>query len=259
MKLTTTLILALSTAVASAATTTYTPLTNAEGWEYGSRNATNFSLNATTGTLSLTGSNWGQQRAYKTIDAISLSAADTLTFSFDLYNNDKSCAFSVALVGNTQAIVAGTLIYDSTRGKGPSQYAVTSVLPDDFDTGKAPNYTSEQIASADIKTLASTPSYLSDTLTYNATIKWDDTTDQFVMDITAGDVTASSITLGQTVDINQIYISGDGNSGSWGWNLSNFSLAVTTPDVPSGNIPEPATATLSLLALAGLAARRRRK
>ena len=37
---------------------------------------------------------------------------------------------------------------------------------------------------------------------------------------------------------------------------SNFSMVVT-PSTPA--VPEPATATLSLLALAGLASRRRRK
>ncbi len=55
------------------------------------------------------------------------------------------------------------------------------------------------------------------------------------------------------------------NNGSYMLNNVSLSLSApaSAPDAPgggvSGNIPEPTTATLSLLALAGLAARRRRK
>lgn len=41
--------------------------------------------------------------------------------------------------------------------------------------------------------------------------------------------------------------------------MTNLAGAGSTPSEPTPSIPEPATATLSLLALAGLAARRRRK
>ena len=56
----------------------------------------------------------------------------------------------------------------------------------------------------------------------------------------ADGLTASNITLGSNIT---------GISG----------LSMTTTPAPSDSVPEPTTATLSLLALAGLAARRRRK
>ncbi len=40
---------------------------------------------------------------------------------------------------------------------------------------------------------------------------------------------------------------------------TDFAVPTVTPDTPTESVPEPTTATLSLLALAGLAARRRRK
>ncbi|MGN0869054.1 MAG: PEP-CTERM sorting domain-containing protein [Akkermansia sp.] len=52
-----------------------------------------------------------------------------------------------------------------------------------------------------------------------------------------------------------------GNNVSFGYNMNEGvytpTVSIVTRDIPS--VPEPATATLSLLALAGLAARRRRK
>ena len=45
---------------------------------------------------------------------------------------------------------------------------------------------------------------------------------------------------------------------AWGTECPNVKLNITTLAAPDSNIPEPTTATLSLLALAGLCARRRR-
>ncbi len=50
-----------------------------------------------------------------------------------------------------------------------------------------------------------------------------------------------------------------GNAGSWASHGYMPNVTYTVSNVSSSNVPEPATATLSLLALAGLAARRRRK
>ena len=49
------------------------------------------------------------------------------------------------------------------------------------------------------------------------------------------------------------------NSGSWALDPNAITYIIITKDLPVEGVPEPATATLSLLALAGLAARRRRK
>ena len=68
---------------------------------------------------------------------------------------------------------------------------------------------------------------------------------------------ATSVDIADSFNFTSLGWAVDGSSGATG--IQNISI--TTPDIPSGEgtIPEPTTATLSLLALAGLAARRRRK
>ncbi len=257
MKLATTLLIALSAAVASAATTTYTPLTDTEGWVLGRRDDGKqlFTIDAAAGTISVTNSNWGQETAVKQLSAIALTQpTDSMTFSYTLYNNDNNVPFSVALVGSSQAIVMGTLAYNSSAN---TQYAVTDVLPSTFDSSKALQYTIEQIATEDIVKLSDKGAPY--TITYTASIAWSDTSNQFELSVSDGTNTHTGIALGDAVDFNQVYISADGHSGQWGWTASDLSISVTTADAPSENIPEPTTATLSLLALTGLAARRRRK
>ncbi len=256
MKLVTTLFIALSAALASAATTTYTPLTDAEGWNLGRRSDGKpyFTIDAAAGSISVTNSNWGQETAVKQLSAIELTQpTDSLTFSYTLYNNDNNVPFSVALVGSSQAIVMGTLMYDS---QADTQYAVTSVLPGSFVSGKAPQYTTEQISAADIVKLSDMNAAC--TVTYTASIAWNAASSQFELSVSDGTNTHTGIALGSSVDFNQVYISADGHSGQWGWTASDLSISVTKAD-PTPSIPEPTTATLSLLALAGLAARRRRK
>lgn len=84
---------------------------------------------------------------------------------------------------------------------------------------------------------------------YSHTIAWDDTENAFVLTTKKDDSVVLTQKLGETYTLNKISFVTDGSSTT-SPTLSGLTLAVTAP--------EPATATLSLLALAGLAARRRR-
>ncbi|MBR4311518.1 MAG: PEP-CTERM sorting domain-containing protein, partial [Akkermansia sp.] len=93
--------------------------------------------------------------------------------------------------------------------------------------------------------------------TYTGQIAWDSEKNAFVLDLTQlynGQEYSASYILGETYDLTGISIALDGNSTNGDkdvFTVSNFTISHT--------VPEPTTATLSLLALAGLAARRRRK
>ncbi len=83
----------------------------------------------------------------------------------------------------------------------------------------------------------------------------------YTVTTTGGDTSSAQVTANggflntRTFD-SQILFANDVTTLSSGFNST---FAVKTSEGGSGNIPEPTTATLSLLALAGLAARRRRK
>ena len=81
-------------------------------------------------------------------------------------------------------------------------------------------------------------------MAYNTTLS------QFVGTLAYDGYTAK-IDLGETFSVNAITATFDGDSSFVG-HVNDIQLKVTT-------IPEPTTATLSLLALAGLASRRRRR
>lgn len=82
------------------------------------------------------------------------------------------------------------------------------------------------------------------------TVAYNTTLSQFVGTLAYDGYTAK-IDLGETFSVNAITATFDGNSSFVG-HVNDIQLKVTT-------VPEPTTATLSLLALAGLASRRRRK
>lgn len=78
--------------------------------------------------------------------------------------------------------------------------------------------------------------------------------------IASGESMEFSVTVNQGTQVSQANGGGTGRGSFVGMSGMSFSgeiVAPVTPDTPA--VPEPATATLSLLALAGLAARRRRK
>ena len=83
-------------------------------------------------------------------------------------------------------------------------------------------------------------------------ITWDDVSQKFVATIYVDGTEAGQQTMGDSFVLDKISVATAGNNNSWQSqpSYSNMLLKV---------VPEPTTATLSLLALAGLAARRRRK
>lgn len=82
------------------------------------------------------------------------------------------------------------------------------------------------------------------------TVAYNTSLSQFVGTLAYADYTAD-INLGKTFSVNAITATFDGEAAFVG-HVNDIQIKVTT-------IPEPTTATLSLLALAGLAARRRRR
>lgn len=91
---------------------------------------------------------------------------------------------------------------------------------------------------------------VSETVTVSGAISWKD--GQFVLDLSANNETGS-IDLGDNVSINNVLLQLDGpNNVSTVPSISNLSMSAYL-------VPEPATASLSLLGLAGLAMRRRRR
>ena len=191
---------------------------------------------------------WGRGCAiYTFATPISLTnATDTLTFSFDLTQTDADVLSSVALVGDSQTIVMG-----SHYNWESLQYGLISKGTDDgadmtYSAG-ASTWTNYYAANADygqrydlIAVDTSNPVTISGEIAY--------ANDQYVLTLTTGSVT-KTLNLGDSVQVNQISIALDGPSNKF---PAVSKLTITAP------VPEPATATLSLLALAGLAARRRR-
>ena len=86
---------------------------------------------------------------------------------------------------------------------------------------------------------------------------------QWVADLTmtnGADTWTQTVNLGDSLTVDHLYVSLDGHNWSYdGVNGNNTSQISNLKLIVSAAAPEPATATLSLLALAGLAARRRRK
>lgn len=86
---------------------------------------------------------------------------------------------------------------------------------------------------------------------------------QWVADLTmtnGADTWTQTVNLGDSLTVDHLYVSLDGHNWEYGMeNGNNTSQISNLKLIVSAAAPEPATATLSLLALAGLAARRRRK
>ncbi len=249
MRLATAILLTLSgAAVASAATTTtYNPFKSADGWAYGNnQNPGYLSLDAENGTMTLDQKAWSQSYAYKTIETITLAKpTDSLTFSFTFRGNETG-GMSLSLVGAEQTISIGSLSYADAG----TQYAVHATVAD-----TANHLKDAGIPAADMVDI-STDLKLSETvnaITFTGAIAWNDEVSQYQLSISDGQNTLNQINLGAGVDVRKIHVTADG----WGdrvYTFSDFSITTTSEIVPA-----PTTASLSLLALMGLMARRRRK
>ncbi|MBQ8516542.1 MAG: PEP-CTERM sorting domain-containing protein [Akkermansia sp.] len=222
---------------------TVTPLTESTGWtDVSLRNRATWTH--VDGTLTLDNSNWGQ--AVSTYD-LSTDIAAPLSFSFELARGTSSAGVSITFIGLDKAVSIGTKDYTS----GEMFYGTT-------DTLDAASYSLN--TAWDQGTTVTATSLLGDALNYNATATVTGITSVNADGDTILTLNASStatantgtatVNLGKDFVLDKIVFCGDGPNNATGiWTFKNVSVTA---------VPEPTTATLSLLALAGLAARRRR-
>ncbi len=249
MKKTIIALLALGS-VASAAT--ITPITEGEWTTHGTAVVAD-------GTISTTNTNWQVDAATYTLsESLIYADTDTLSFSFDAKNNGSgnSC-LTLAFIGSTNAIVLGHGSYNSPADA--IQVAVTDSVGITGGYVFANTNPSDDLTLTAAKTLSSAMPAGGATTTISGTISWDGDTWALELGSSATDSTLTYDLGITTLDVSKIMVTIEGggspthNNTDWQTPVMS-NLSISTPAVP-----EPTTATLSLLALAGLAARRRRK
>ena len=252
MKKTLITLLAL-TGVAAADTVTIAPLTSSEGWTVGhenTRKTINAVLDTTAATLTLTNADWSRgYGVYTLADAITLTnVADRLTVSFTINTTNLNSLVTGTLVGSGKAITLGHGSYNDSGENGGN--GIQSGISTDT-TGVFYNMQKSTTGgvfvtpdkTVDDSFTANTP------LTLTTTVEWNTTKSQFVASLSYGETSLTSYDLGTSYTLDKLVFSLDGSS----------TQTVSGVSVSANLVPEPATATLSLLALAGLAARRRRR
>lgn len=182
---------------------------------------------------------------------------DSLTFTYDYRNQDGDFALTLSFLGinsnGDKAVIAtGHGGYKELSADAQAAYANVEVgktgfvfaensLHDDFI----------QVLGNQNNIVGGAPAFYTTTLT--GVIAWSDTANQFQLTLSS-DKTSNTIipiNLGSSFTATDMVITSAGRDESLG-KISKINLMVNI-------VPEPTTATLSLLALAGLAARRRRK
>ena len=244
---------------ASADTVEYAPLTDTENWTHTTlRDGKNKWVLNDDATLTLSSSNWGQESS--TYD-LTEDLTAPFTFSVDITRSSSGQGVALfTLIGNTKAVTIGNRDYSA----GAIYYGTTSTVD-----ALAYNFGNEAWqgdgeTSGDEGCLVSTTAMLLDAaFNYNATTTISGSTtlnDNGETMLTLSAITTANtnegtvtINLGKGFVLDKIMLCGDGaNNITNMWKVSNLS-------VEGKAVPEPTTATLSLLALAGLATRRRRK
>ena len=241
--------------LAGAASAAITPITDATSGTW----STHGTAVVGTDTISSTNTNWQVDAATYTLkEPLVYANTDTLSFSFDATNNGtgNSC-LTLALIGSSNAIVLGHGTYD--KPADGIQVAVTSNVS--ITGGYVFAYTNpnDDLTLTAAATLSSAMPASGETTTISGSISWDG--DSWMLSL-ASSATSDKLSydLGiTTLDVSKIMVTIEGggapDNASDAWKTPSMSkLSISTPSVP-----EPTTATLSLLALAGLAARRRRK
>ncbi|MBR5330758.1 MAG: PEP-CTERM sorting domain-containing protein [Akkermansia sp.] len=251
MKKTFITLLALA-GVAMGETVTYDILADQENWQMGCGRYSAPSFNA---DGSIEGSGWAQMYAnYRFDSAITLTEGQTLEFSYDITSKSNNAIHSFTFETASDKVMIGNIAYENqTLGLGTT----TSSSNNGYiaSGGWGTSVSASAMTNKEGGNFAYTPS-----TAYNVSGSITLKENSYVMTIEVNDTEYATVNLGADFSLTGVVFSLDGdNDAGTGTQLSNLSLSVVTPDVPSGNIPEPATATLSLLALAGLAARRRRK
>ncbi|MBR5331313.1 MAG: hypothetical protein IKV13_07465 [Akkermansia sp.] len=237
----------------------YTPLTSST---FQAKN--NVTIDTVNQSISMTTSGWDKNAyaTYRFADGpLTLANPnDELSFSFtidrptrtDETDNDKVKSltfFSMALVGSSKATVIGH--GDPTDYTSSSCALQLGFSTNVANTGKRGylfhNHGFGEIEKVDVtESLAGGTPF--DSATISGNIAWSDQEQGFILTLSSSAVTNKTLTynLGKTYEVRDVTFSLDGPDGP---SISNVTISY---------IPEPATATLNLLALAGLCARRRR-
>lgn len=196
----------------------------------------------TPGQVSVNGWNVGVFR--HTLDTGYTLDADTgLLFSYDL-RITHNAALTLTLISEEQAIVTGWGGFDTTHQMA---MGVTDTIEPGFYNFKdaGDKFVKVDVAQV-IETSSASRNY---TGTVTGEIKWSEEVGKFVCTLATNETNAQSVELGDTFTLKSIVLCASGNAGGTpASNLSKLSLFA----------PEPATASLSLLALAALVARRKR-
>lgn len=251
-------------------TTSYEPLKEAGIWDLtrgrtGGSSTDNNSAkqNATTGEIYTNDPYWKQPYATLSFtNAITLrDKADSLSFSFTLTTDTRgqyNSMLTVALEGKA-GVKAATIMmgyghnYSADYNTNFKSAVVANNSSDaylfnttwgDTKTG----FTQYNCTNADVLGTLTTST------TFSGEIVWNNSESAYVLTLKQGGVSAE-YTLGSSYEMTGISIAMDGDSG----NDRKDYPGVSKLSITSITVPEPTAATLSLLALAGLAARRRRK
>ena len=219
----------------------------------------NMQGDTTTGTNSLTlPSSWGGPTSWITLDnTITLATDEVLTFKYTYASTTDNGIYGITflsdagkaafMIGNTAYANRDLAAASTTLGSEGFYQSEAQAIR--FDPGNSGDRI-QQVATGDAQINAG--SFNGGNVTVE--IAYDSDKGAFFLTLNNYEQT---LNLGSSVSFKTISFSADANTTQEFSNMSLSIAKVATP--PSDNVPEPTTATLSLLALAGLAARRRRK
>ena len=212
------------------------------------------------GVLDNTG-HWNRGYAnYELPNAITLNSNLSLELSYTMtFTNTSDVAATVALHSSSDVLAFGAKTYNGSGNDAPLYIGYTTAA--DAISANAITFVDKTAygyifdSATDTGKTAGIQSHKDGTtVSHNITetIAWDNTEQKFVATISIDGEVAKTQILGDSYTLEKISVTTAGNNVDWRSQplFSNMQLKV---------IPEPTTATLSLLALAGLAARRRRK
>lgn len=214
----------------------------------------------TNGVITPSKSDWEtfDYAKYALDETITLSApADTLDFSFTVnrpyaeHGGIKSLTtLTFALTGGSQAIIVGHNNEQNYTSSAAELQVGTSSSIGDYGYIFRGTNKGECIGVSASKSLNGGMPFGASTIT--GKIAWNTTDSVFTLTLTSSAWTnneALKFDLGKSVTVDNVVFSVNGVD----------TPSFTAASISTYSVPEPTTATLSLLALAGLAARRRRK
>jgi len=233
-------------------------------WDVSSPNKDCTTVNG--GNLTYSGGGWWVSGPTGTLaQSITLGLNQVLEFSYSCDFSTSNSVLTLALANNSGAVVMGKTYGDEVRLGTTTEtgdaVARGYAFANTNNSGAVANITSYTALKDGVGEDANNVSFVvnsGDTVNTNDvtfTVAYNTTSSQFVGTLAYDGYTAN-IDLGETFSVNAITATFDGAAAFVG-HVNDIQLKVTT--VPESTVvPEPTTATLSLLALAGLASRRRR-